>query len=558
MRKATVLIVSAMFVMSAGFLHAEDVPLEQIQASIASGVEMILATQQDDGAFLLTAQHHPVFPLGSTGLAVLALQYARPHLEGDLRARTFEGIRKGIAYIAQRPVEQKTYSAGFIICALYNESPKRYSKLIGKYAAALAASQHVDEKNRGLWHYDLRLPARGTQKAKRKISPGSDKSNTQIAILGLYYANRAGFQIPKRVWKNSQQAYLKSQFKEDPYNGGWGYRSKTTPPKKPTANMTIAGTISLNICNEMLLKRSRQCKAPEKSKAIEDGLDWIDRNWKSQQIGRDTYGLYALERLGIIMGRANIGKHDWFNEGARMLVGKKEWYAQGGTPPVGACFGVMFLARGLEPIVINKLIRRDTQDWNNTPYDVKHLIEYIQDHYQHRVQWRMVSLEAPMHVLQKTPILHISGHDKLDFNDEEKKKLKAYVDGGGTILAQACCSMKPFASSFRKLIEEVFGGPLKALPKKHRIYERMRMRGYSPKPLIEVFSYADQGNRPGVIFIPYGICRNWHLGGSRAKQSFVVGTGIYLYVTIEGRKMYLNARGKAVPSMKPSSSRQIR
>ena len=63
MRKATVLIVSVMFVVSAGFLHAQEVPLEQIQASIVNGAEMILGTQQDDGAFLLTERHHPVFPL---------------------------------------------------------------------------------------------------------------------------------------------------------------------------------------------------------------------------------------------------------------------------------------------------------------------------------------------------------------------------------------------------------------------------------------------------------------------------------------------------------------
>ena len=132
-----------------------------------------------------------------------------------------------------------------------------------------------------------------------------------------------------------------------------------------------------------------------------------------------------------------------------------------GTPEVTACFGVMFLARGLEPIVINKLERRGTDDWNNTPYDVKHLVEYIQDHYQLPIQWRIVSLEAPKHILHKTPILHISGHNKLDFNDTEKQKLKAYVDQGGTILGQACCSRKPFDTSFREFVKEVFGGELR-------------------------------------------------------------------------------------------------
>ena len=311
--------------------------------------------------------------------------------------------------------------------------------------------------------------------------------------------------------------------------------------------MTLAGTVSLYICEEMLLPRKqKQCAPPRGLKAVEGGLRWIARNWAAQQIGNDTYGLYALERLGVIMGHSNIGPYDWYEKGAASLVIGRHWksyFRRSGAVPTS--FGVIFLARGLDPIVINKLERRGTQDWNNTPYDVKHLVEHIQDHHQQAVQWRIVTLEAPLELLLRTPLLHISGHDKLDFNDAEKAKLKAYVAGGGTILAQACCSRKPFDASFRALVQEVFGGELQTLPKTHRIYQRMQLKDKTLMPRIEVMRVDCQRGRPAIIYLPDGIARNWHLGGKRALPYDAVGAGIYFYVTTECRKMFERERATA-------------
>ncbi|HUV38180.1 MAG TPA: DUF4159 domain-containing protein [Planctomycetota bacterium] len=522
---------AALVLCLSGLAGAQEVPPEEIRTAIGRGVERILACQEDDGGFVISESHFKQYPSGSTALALMALQYARPHLTGDLRVRTFEAIRKGLAFLTQHIPEPRTYSAGFILCALYNENPKRYRKLIDFTAAMLCLSQH-DEKTPqhfGMWGY--RLKVLGPQGVTGTVDNWGDKSNTQIALLGLYHAQRCDFQVPKIIWKRARAHYHRAQF----LDGGWGYCEKLRPD--PYANMTIASCISLNLCNEMLVEKEVQCKAPPVDKHVEAGLKWIADNWKTGRIGADTYGLYALERLGILMGRANIGGHDWYNEGARELLGRG-WRSMFGTPEVTACFGVMFLSRGLEPIVINKLERRDTDDWNNTPYDVKHLVEYIEDHYQLPIQWRIVTLEAPKHILHHTPILHISGHKPLEFNDEEKRKLKAYVDDGGTLLAQACCGMKPFDESFRALVKELFGGELRELPKTHRIYERMQIRGLAPSPKIEVFTLDKEQGRPAVIYLPYGIARSWHLGGERADSAYAVGTGIYFYVTIEAKRLH--------------------
>ena len=368
-----------LFLSFCGAAVAEEVPREKIEETIAVGVETILATQNDAGGFVLEPRRFGVYPLGCTGISVLALQHALPHLKGELRTQAAEGIRKGIAFIAQRPPEQKTYSAGFILCALYKESPQRYHKLIGKYAEMLVVSQWREKTDRyyGEWGYNLHPPGlRGSQQPPRRLPIWGDRSNDQIAILGLYYAERAGYQIPKAIWRRAREHYQKLQIPA----GGWGYKDTRRP--QPYANMTIASTISLFICEEMLYaEKHRQFKPPARSEAIEKGLAWIVKHWDESNVGQDVYGAYALERLGIIRGRSNIGTHDWFNEAAAVIVGRRTWRSLiGGNSGSDACFAVLFLARGLEPIVINKLERKSADDWNNNPYDVKHVIEYIVDH----------------------------------------------------------------------------------------------------------------------------------------------------------------------------------
>ena len=120
-----------------------------------------------------------------------------------------------------------------------------------------------------------------------------------------------------------------------------------------------------------------------------------------------------------------------------------------------------------------------------------------------------------------------------------------YVAGGGTIFGQACCGKKAFDQSFRELVKELFGGELREIPKTHRIYERMKVRDLAPKPRVEILALDREQGRPGVIYLPHDHCCRWHTGGEGAREAFAVGTGVYFYVTIEGRKMYLRSHPEA-------------
>lgn len=511
---------------------AEPVPREQVEEAIREGCERIMSTQRDDGAFILDqGRFGPeggyVYPAGVVSLGVLALQHALPHLKGETATRARAAVRKGLAWVTQHELDPKTYSAGLVISTLYKDHPGKYRKLIGYYAEMLVLSQHKEGQEVGYWGYDLHLPLKLQSPENRRSLPRlgrPDHSNTQFAVLGLLFAERARFQIPKKTWSLLRKHYIDFQ-KQD---GSWTYAA---PGSGHTSypNMTLACTISLAICEEMLFAGNhRQCKAPPSSRPVDKGIEWISKNIDYGRL--ETYGLYATERLGILSGLSEFGGKPWFDEGARHLLRNRGWRAYGtssNNQQVGAAFAVLFLSRGLEPIIINKLKR--TGDWNNDPYDAKHLVEYISSRFQHPKQWRIVTLDADVDFLLRVPILYINGHEALQFTDTEKAKLKEYVGRGGTLLGMACCGRKEFDKSFRTLIAELWpDGELQELPKTHPIY-------HAPRPLTsrQKLLGLSTGTRPGrlaVIYSPYDMCCRWHMGGNRAKPVFDMGTNLFFYV----------------------------
>jgi hypothetical protein len=273
--------------------------------------------------------------------------------------------------------------------------------------------------------------------------------------------------------------------------------------------------------------------------AVRAGLEWCERNLNFSRY--ELYELYTIERLGILMGRSDLAKKDWFQEGAKLLVNPmNKWVAAGGVDAgqqIGTAFGLLFLARGLEPIIFHKL-ERPGQDWDLDHYDVKHLVEFISERFQQPKQWRIVSLEAPEALLQRVPTLYVSGHDELKFTSAEKDKLRNYVDKGGVLFGTACCAKPAFDASFRKLVAELWPDrPLAPLPEGHPIYNTPLSAKGAPK--LQAIFRPGEGGKPerlAVIYSPTDLCCRWHAGGDRARDAFAVGANIYFFVNKQNPK----------------------
>jgi hypothetical protein len=217
-----------------------------------------------------------------------------------------------------------------------------------------------------------------------------DNSNTQFALLALRRAGLAGFSVPRAVWQRAYR-HFESTLGED---GGWGYGCRGTM-EGSYGSMTAVGVASLVICKAMVLGEE---KAPGfeylKIPAVTRGMIWLEDRFAADhhpgidkvQVGAPAaggppggmpamsnrtfhfYWLYAVERVGMLLGLRYVGDHDWYREGAEWLVENQaadgSWSNpanQGGAPepPLAAtCFALLFLKKATLPVVTPPTRRR--------------------------------------------------------------------------------------------------------------------------------------------------------------------------------------------------------
>jgi len=536
-RKAIWLSIALVVLLLASPAARSQMPIQAMRDKISQGVDYLVSLQQANGSWPYqkgAGQYIDVYNIGMTSLATLALSHTR-------LPKAMEPARKGLAFITQSPPEPKTYTAGLAEMLLFESGATQYNKLIGQYAWMLIMGQRREGVVEGAWFYYLPDWQENANPDKAPALPAgnqADHSNSQFGVLGIWYAQRAGFQVPQLTWQRVKRHYENTQLPD----GGWTY-----DPANPTGSspsLTPASAVSLFLADEALSsKKHNQCKMIPENPAVEKGMKLIGS--KPLQ-GEGAYYWYALERLGIMTGRSEFGGQNWMELGARKLVNGDWGTDNGGTAP-NCAFAVLFLARALEPVIFNKLKRQG--DWNNDPYDLKHLTEFISEKYQYPKQWRIITMDASVEELLKVPILYVTGHEALQFTDGEKTKIKDYVNRGGTLFGMACCGMKPFDKSFRALVAELWpDGKLLPLPKDHMIYTSPHP--LASRPALEGLALGAGQGRLAVVYCPTDLCCRWTIGGNDAKSVLEVGANIYLFTQSVGVKLGGVREGEAQDTAK--------
>ncbi len=223
--------------------------------------------------------------------------------------------------------------------------------------------------------------------SKKKEGPAqrSDNSNCQYAALGMRACHDAGIVFPKewiekcrQYWIATQHAGEKGDAKGKPSVAtgpggmpvgdprGWCYSDGQGTDCGHGGNayssMTAGAIGALCIFDYM------EGKDWKKNKAVVDGLAWLDKNWsvtenvgpaetaKGSPNGWLYYYLYALERTGMLYDTALIGNHDWYLDGARVLLGAQKadgsWDASHFKHPTwDTCFAILFLKRATKRLV---------------------------------------------------------------------------------------------------------------------------------------------------------------------------------------------------------------
>lgn len=314
------------------------------------------------------------------------------------------------------------------------------------------------------------------------------------------------------------------------------------------------------------------CGEPQPNQPLERGINWFRNNFSArehpnyQHRGYFLYYIYGLERAGRLSGRRYFGDHDWYREGADYLSLMQDnvigtWKGAAGegeqNSVVGTSFALLFLSKGMTPVVINKLKYGVPDDpasqiqvpWNRHPRDVRNLMDYISglDEWPKLLSWQEVHISAALRrggvqELLQAPILFLNGSDPPRFTPEEIALLREYVTQGGFIFAESACRREDFEKGFREVVEQMFPESeyrLRRLTADHPIYRSEYLLDAETAELWGV----DVGCRTSIVYSPNDYSCLWDKWmvappknrppqmTQRINKALSVGTNIVAYVT---------------------------
>lgn len=193
---------------------------------------------------------------------------------------------------------------------------------------------------------------------------GGDNSNTQFAVLALWVGRRYG--VPTQPGLVRAYEYFRKSQNAD---GGWAYMSATMGFGS-SATMTCAGVLALAVGQGAALdikkEKNPKLDSADVSKdiglragllalgtAIGVPLGWDGIGPRPAAIptasGKSFYFLWSLERIAVAMGLNTIGKKDWYNWGAEILLANQRadghWAGDYSTYHADTCFALLFLKR---------------------------------------------------------------------------------------------------------------------------------------------------------------------------------------------------------------------
>ena len=528
---------------------------KEIEKSIKSAVKYLISKQNKDGSWGAFGDPNGghYYPTGPTALIAYAL------MESGMKI-TDEPVKKALDFLIKKAsADPMVYSVGLRCCCLdiasrqYRAASKKIKRhadrvkylKADKYTAQLRQDCGLLIRTAPMGFYSYKCDL--DQPFKHHF----DQSNSQYGLLGVWAAtNNKRYEISSRYWKVVLNHWVKTQCSD----GGWSYYD---PKKKPAGatnaeeyeskiSMTCAGLASLFVCiDKLYTKEFSKCKGdiPE-LKALNKGLDWFCKNFKadygSNKHFRKFYSLYGVERVALASGLKFFGKYDWYKTGASWLLAQQKksglYGHENNEACVNAAYAVLFLVRGRNPVLINKL--KFNSDWNNRPRDVAALAKYVGKKYETTVNFQIVTLESDPAEWHDAPFLYISGSKDPNFTDADIKKLRDYVLQGGVIISSTECHGRKFKKAIREAYKKMFPRyELQKCRRKHPLYSMFPEKyTKSGKP---VFYCMSNFVRPIVLHTDEDLSLHWQMRNTRGanKRYFDIFSNIMGYCNQIARKM---------------------
>ena len=189
-------------------------------------------------------------------------------------------------------------------------------------------------------------------KGQDPITPTTDNSDTQFAILALWTAQRHGVPMDRTL------QLIANRFKtSQDSTGSWGYTYKYGGGTGESAPMDCCGLLGLAVGHGRAANEGQEDAI--KDTKIVNGFAAVNK-FIGAPIGRyrdvplqNLYFLWSWERVGVLYDLPTLVDKDWFRWGAEGIIANQaptgEWLEGGGypaaTPVANTCFALLFLRR---------------------------------------------------------------------------------------------------------------------------------------------------------------------------------------------------------------------
>lgn len=192
--------------------------------------------------------------------------------------------------------------------------------------------------------------------AKDLHGDGTDNSNTQFGILGIWAAGRHGVPTERAL------ALLVKRFRRSQAtDGSWDYHFRTDGHPQNRPAMNCAGLLGLAVGHGVVVSTGGQPKGIEQDDGLKKGLLALSRHiegvpgikrpkQRPKFVGAvDYYFLWSLERVGVLFNLSEIGGKEWYPWGVDVIVDRQNqdgsWSSAWPHAQADTCFALLFLKR---------------------------------------------------------------------------------------------------------------------------------------------------------------------------------------------------------------------
>ena len=198
-----------------------------------------------------------------------------------------------------------------------------------------------------------------------------------------------------------------------------------------------------------------------------------------------------------------------------------------------------------DQLVLGQIVHNG--DWDPTPHGVPNLLKTIDQSTTLHVQFKRVPVDLEKSDIYSYPVLFMTGQRKFEFSEAANKRLRQYLDQGGTMIVDAAVGNQEFRDSFAAEMKLLYPDrPLTDVPADHPMFKFVFDESHVKlSPLAErlhpgidapQFKGIEVDGQWPVLYSPISLSAGWeqlpraYNDGYSDADSLRLGVDLFMYV----------------------------